>query len=448
VPPGKVVDTTIWVVGLGFGDEGKGTIVDFLARRGRVAGVVRYGGGPQATHHVVLPDGRWHGFSQLGAGTFVPGVATHLTRDVLVDPVSLLREDEVLREKGVGDALRRLTIDPRAAVVLPYHKMTGQLAELARGGERHGSVGLGVGEAARERDAGLAIRLEDARDARALRERLTARVPERLAGAAELCARAASPEAEERLAYFRRQLDVDRLTRILHAFVTGYASLLRPDEERLPALAPAIFEGAQGVLLDPSVGFAPFVTKTPVSPAGDPAGERLGVLRAYAHRHGPGPLPSEEPALAEKLQERHNLWNRWQGSFRVGPLDLVLARHAAAAARVDALALTCVDRLEALGEVRVVTAYRHPGPPEPWFGEAFAFAEAGGGVRIDALLPGAARHQAALTRVLGACRPAAELRVGSVAELVALLGSRDGLGVSVRIVSSGPTWQDKVVYTT
>jgi adenylosuccinate synthase len=371
------------VLGLGFGDEGKGTTVDWLVRRRGARAVVRFGGGPQATHHVVLPDGRWHGFSQFGAGTFVDGVATHLTRDVLVEPVSLLREAEVLRDKGVADALARWSCDPRARVVMPYHKMLGQLGELARGAERHGSVGLGVGEAARDRDV---LRLEDARDAAALRARLNAIVPERLARAEALVR---SAEAEERLAYFRRQLDVERLVRILSGFVNGYGTLLVADEERLASFGEdVVYEGAQGALLDPEHGFAPHVTKTPTVAAGVP-GFRLGVLRAYAHRHGPGPLPTEDPTMTTQLPEAHNVWNRWQGGFRVGPFDLALARRAVEVARPDALAVTCLDRVAP--SVRVVA-------------------------------------------------PDGERRVAA-ADFPAFLA--DHLGVPVAIVSQGPTFADK-----
>ncbi len=412
------------VVGMAFGDEGKGTIVDFLARRDASTLVVRYGGGPQATHHVVLPDGRWHGFSQFGAGTFVAGVATHLTRDVLVEPVSLLREDEVLRGKGIHDALARLTIDPRAALVLPYHKMTGQLAELARGGERHGSVGLGVGEAARERAAGQALTLADARDGIALRAGLASRIAARLAAAEPL---ATTPEARERLAYFRRELDVERLARILHGFVTGYASLLVPDEARLATGQPMIFEGAQGVLLDPIAGFAPYVTKTSATPTRAVAGRRLGVMRAYAHRHGPGPLPSEDPAL--ELPEAHNAWSRWQGAFRVGPFDLVLARYAAMVAPIDAIALTCVDRLP--GEIRVVTSYAFAGPIEPWFADAFRMRDG----RIEAIV----RAGPDVARVLAACKPHHEIRLPDADALIELVSTI----APVAIVSRGPTWRDK-----
>jgi adenylosuccinate synthase len=427
------------VVGLGFGDEGKGSVVDFLVRHHGAPGVVRFGGGPQATHHVVLPDGRWHGFSQLGAGTFVPGVATHLTRDVLVEPVNLLAEDARLRERGVADALARLTIDPRARLVLPYHKLIGQLAELARGGDRHGSVGLGVGEASRDP---APIALGDARDRAALRARLAAEIPARLA-AAEALARGA--EAEERLAHFRRELDADRLARILHGFVSGYPRILAGDDQRVPALlgagAPGVLEGAQGALLDPVAGFPPYVTKTPATPALAEALlagrahrlRRVGVLRAYAHRHGPGPLPTADSGL--DLPEVHNVWNRWQGGFRVGPLDLVLARYAARVARPDVIALTCVDRLDAF---RVVTSYAHAGPPAAWWSGAFAWREAAGVVEIEQVLRGGAD----VTAVLEACRPAEERTLATVDELVALVARE--LGAPVAIVSAGPTHRDKV----
>ncbi len=441
------------VVGLGFGDEGKGTIVDHRVRARGAAGVIRFGGGPQATHHVVLPDGRWHGFSQLGAGTFVAGVATHLTRDVLIEPVNLLAEAEALRQLGVGDALTRLTIDPGASLVLPYHKLLGQLAELARGNDRHGSVGLGVGEAARDRAAGVGLTLADCRDRPRLARHLADAIAVRLARAEELTAHADTDRARERLAHFRRELDGERLVRILHGFVGAYPAMLQPDDDRVPALLggdrPGVLEGAQGVLLDPDAGFPPYVTKTPATPALADAllaghripARRIGVLRAYAHRHGPGPLPTEDATLTARLPETHNRANPWQGGFRVGAFDRVLARHAVAVARPDVLALTCVDRLTDRGPVRVVTSYRHPGPAAPWWSSAFTWrTTADGALAIDAVHRGGAD----VTTVLAACRPGATVELASADELIELLASTDGLGVPVAYVSSGPTWQDKL----
>ena len=121
------------VVDLGFGDAGKGLLTDFLVRRTGASVVVRFNGGAQAGHNVVTSDGRHHTFSQLGAGSFVSGVRTFLSRDVVVHPTALLREAEALREKGVRGALERVAISEHARIVTPYHQALNRLRELARG---------------------------------------------------------------------------------------------------------------------------------------------------------------------------------------------------------------------------------------------------------------------------------------------------------------------------
>src|SRR5689334_220878 len=134
------------LVDLTYGDAAKGATVDFLARREPVRTVVRFNGGAQAGHNVVTPDGRHHTFAQLGSGTLVRGVNTHLSRFMLLNPSRLLREDGELRALGVPDALARLTIDRRAPVTTPFQVAANRLRELARGDARHGSCGMGIGE--------------------------------------------------------------------------------------------------------------------------------------------------------------------------------------------------------------------------------------------------------------------------------------------------------------
>ena len=134
------------VTDLGYGDAGKGRLVDYLARTQGARLVIRHNGGSQAAHNVVTPDGRHHTFSQFGAATFVPGVRTHLSRYMLVNPRLLLQEAQALATKGVPDALQRLTIDQDALVVTPYQQAANWVRELARGNARHGSCGHGVGE--------------------------------------------------------------------------------------------------------------------------------------------------------------------------------------------------------------------------------------------------------------------------------------------------------------
>jgi len=138
---------SIAVVGLGAGDEGKGASVDALVRRLGLGLVVRHNGGPQAAHHVVREDGVVHRFAQFGSGTLVPGVRTHLSRFMLVEPLGLAREAAALGRIGVAAPLQRLTIDGACAVVTPFHRLFGRMQELVRGPDRHGSCGLGVGAA-------------------------------------------------------------------------------------------------------------------------------------------------------------------------------------------------------------------------------------------------------------------------------------------------------------
>ena len=110
------------VVDLGFGDSGKGLATDWLVRTTGADVVVRFNGGAQAGHNVVTPDGRHHTFSQLGAGSFVEGVRTFLSRDVVVHPTALVREAAVLAERGVPDPLARVAVSERALVITPFHQ--------------------------------------------------------------------------------------------------------------------------------------------------------------------------------------------------------------------------------------------------------------------------------------------------------------------------------------
>src|SRR5512141_2252309 len=126
------------VVDLGFGDAGKGGIVDYLAHTRDTSTIVRYTGGPHAAHHVVRADGISHAFCQFGA-TFKPGVRSHLARNVIVKPENLIYEGRTLQSKGMADPFRQLSINPACRVVTSCHAMLCQMKEIARGENRRGS---------------------------------------------------------------------------------------------------------------------------------------------------------------------------------------------------------------------------------------------------------------------------------------------------------------------
>ncbi len=346
------------VLGMALGDEGKGTLVDWLARRADAAGervvVVRWNGGPQAAHHVVTPEGRAFCFSQLGAGSFVAGARTHLGREMLVDPIALEREAAAF---GPG-VLARVSIDPRALVVTPWHATVNRIREVARGAGRHGSTGCGIAETRLGSERGeVSLRFGDGdrrRTLEAIRDAAIAKV--------------------EAIPHERTELDDDLRHPALLALTedamarVGAATTTR---DALPEADVAIFEGAQGALLDRDHGDFPWVTPSRITrvaagfeltalgldPEDKDTATFWGVVRAYATRHGAGPFPTEDEALTRALPELHNPDGPWQGRMRVGGFDAVLfARALAFAGPIDRLAVTCLDRIRAVPELPIRTA--------------------------------------------------------------------------------------------
>lgn len=375
----------IIIVGLGFGDCGKGSLTDALVRRHDAGLVVRYNGGAQAAHAVVLADGRSHIFHQFGSGTFVPGVATFLSRHMLVNPLTLFWEEQELQAAGVGDAFERLFIAGDALVTTPFQMAANRLREYARGDARHGSCGLGIGETvadALEADPDDTLRVGDLRDAATLRRKMLrhrAHKQRQMDGLIQRLSGTPDPLPSPIAEAISDLQDSSELEATLEVFAHIAAQVRTVEGDaflaaRARAPGTTIFEGAQGVLLDQDWGFHPHTTwsnATPENALGllEEAGFGgqtivLGALRAYHTRHGTGPFPTEDAALTLALPDPHNPANAWQGPFRAGWFDLPLARYALeAAGRVDSLALTCLDRLPQIGKAKIATAYRRNGSP-------------------------------------------------------------------------------------
>lgn len=391
------------VLGCGFGDEGKGAVVDALARARPRPLVVRFNGGPQAAHHVVAPDGHVHCFAQFGAGALA-GARSCLARFMLVEPLALAREADALRDAGLVDPLSRLVVDRRCAVVTPFHRLLGRIEELSRGTDRHGSCGLGVGPAWRDAHNPHALCLRVGALAgdrpglvRALRQIQLAKLDR----AEQLAERASDPAVAPLLAELARpdlaDAVADAYLAIAARLSVDEGELLRRELRERPSAV--IFEGAHGALLDADRGFFPFVTPSPVSFAqadalvaelpDPPPLRHLGVLRAYGTRHGPGPFVAEDPEL--DLPEPHNRPGPWQGPMRVGWFDLVAARLGLAiAGRVDGLVITHLDRLAGRGQISACDGWHFP---------------EGGVVRDVAPATGSLEARAEATRRLADARP-------------------------------------------
>jgi adenylosuccinate synthase len=350
------------VIGANFGDEGKGLAVDALAARDRDAAVIRFNGGAQAGHTVVTEDSRRHVFSHFGAGAFA-GAATFLSRFFVVQPAIFAREAVELAAIGLTP---RVYIDPDAQVTTPFDVLVNQWVEEARGGARHGSVGVGFGETIERAGRGHPLALRDLGDDRTIVEILTrireAWLPVRLA-------RLGVPLTEE-----RRNAAADPA--VMHRYMAQIDVLRRRATpapiDAVMARRHIVFEGAQGLLLDMDRGFKfPYVTrsntglKNVLALAADAGIEHLDVIymtRAYLTRHGAGPLPNEAPGLAfADVVDGTNRPNPWQGRLRFAPLDLDVLRTAIAADLGDAAAtsitvdagigVTCLDQIRSAADV-------------------------------------------------------------------------------------------------
>jgi adenylosuccinate synthase len=364
-------------IGLAFGDEGKGSVVDALTRREGASLVVRFNGGAQAAHNVVTPDGQHHVFAQFGSGTLA-GARTHLSRFMLVNPMTLLNEAAHLEFLGIKDSLSLMTIEREALVTTPLHMAMNKLRELARGDARHGSCGMGIGETvayalAHPYDA---LRVGDLEDEPTIRRKLGDLCDRLWASVSDIVSFSKRPagffEACDDVAQFKGW-PADNAERMA-AMVAPMRELVKRtklvDRDWLPQTmedTTTIFEGAQGVLLDQTHGFQPHTTWSDCTFGNANAliegftGDvtRLGITRAFMTRHGAGPLPTESVELAPLATHDHNKTGQWQGSFRVGALDLPLLRYARSHIdMLDGLIVTNIDRLNAIDPSGVL-AMRH-----------------------------------------------------------------------------------------
>lgn len=357
------------VVGLGFGDEGKGSITDYLCRELHAKMVVRYNGGAQAGHNVVLPDGRHHCFAQFGSGSFLPGVETHLSRFMLVNPVFMESEAKHLIELGVTDIWDRITVDREALITNPFQVAANRLREMFRT-ERHGSCGMGIGETAQDAlsDPEGALRAGDLLNPDVTLRKLLRSQERKLSEIEALPRRnTEGTRADIEWAILQDKSWAMELAQEVYKPWAHKVRLVTSDylTWKLSEGTNAVFEGAQGVLLDENHGFHPNTTwstttfKNALDLLEGYSGEvsRVGVMRAHMTRHGAGPFPTE--AKGVRLDGEHNQLGEWQGQFRVGHLDTPLITYARKViGKLDTIALTHVDRLT--DENQVCMCYGNP----------------------------------------------------------------------------------------
>ena len=358
------------IVGLQWGDEGKGKIVDLLTPGFDC--VVRYNGGANAGHSVVVGDQRY-ALHLVPSGILYPDKLNVLGNGVVIDFVQLGKEITELRDRGVKIDAENLRISDRAHIVMPYHKVQDALQEQAiakaQGDDKAiGTTGRGIGPAyADKAQRSTAVRVGDLLDADALRKKIGTVVQLKniiLAALADSSGQAFEP------------FDVDALTddlleqtAALRDCISDTATLLH---QAMDAGKHLLFEGATATLLDIDHGTFPFVTSSNCSSLGVTTGTGvpgqrldhvLGIVKAYQTRVGGGPMPTElHDAVGEQIRKQGNEFGTTTGRpRRCGWLDLVALKYTSMVCGASGIALMLLDVLVGLPTLKVCTAYRVDG---------------------------------------------------------------------------------------
>jgi adenylosuccinate synthase len=343
------------VVGAQWGDEGKGKLVDVLAERADL--VVRYQGGANAGHTVVIGDSQFI-LRQIPSGILHARTICVIGNGVVLDPETLFAELDGLTERGI-DTAGRLFVSDRAHLVLPYHKLLDAAHEKS---QAIGTTGRGIGPAYEDKTGRRGIRVGDLRNLDCTRNLLA----ERVARANRLLETMGS---ESRASLEDHVALVERLAPRLLPVAADTGLLVH---RAIQGGRRVLLEGAQGALLDVDHGTYPFVTSSNTTAGGASVGAGvgptaidgvLGVVKAYTTRVGNGPLPTgAEPALDEQLRKLGGEFGAVTGRpRRCGWFDAIVVRYAVRVNGLTGLAVTKLDVLDTFAEIPVGVGYRLDG---------------------------------------------------------------------------------------
>jgi len=350
--------TNTVLVGGQWGDEGKGRIIDLLTEKADY--VVRYQGGSNAGHEVHIGSNVYV-LHLIPSGILHPNKMCVIGNGVVVDPLALVEEIRGLRRQGIRVTPKNLAVSEISHLVMPYHKMLDEWREIRKGGQKIGTTKRGIGPAYGDKAARAGIRALDLLRPSVFREKLKSRVVEnnsilRLMGA-------------KTISFEKISAEYLRAGRFLKPFIRDGIALLHDAMKRRKNI---LFEGAQGTLLDIDFGTYPYVTSSHPTSGGACVGSGVppnridrvvGVVKAYTTRVGEGPFPTQyDEVLGAKIQKIGDEFGRTTGrGRRCGWFDSVVTRHAVRINGINDLAVTKLDVLDHLPELKVCVAYRKNG---------------------------------------------------------------------------------------
>ncbi|MFC5995970.1 adenylosuccinate synthase [Pseudonocardia hispaniensis] len=344
----------IVLIGAQWGDEGKGKATDLLG--GQAQWVVRYQGGNNAGHTVVLPNGQDFALHLIPSGILTPGTKNVIANGVVVDPGVLLEELAGLEARGVDTS--NLLISADAHMIMPYHIAIDKVTERFLGKAKIGTTGRGIGPAYQDKVARVGVRVADVLDEKILHQKVEAA----LAYKNQVLVKV----------YNRRALDVDQVVDTVLAHGRRFANRIADTRlllnNALEAGETVLLEGSQGTLLDVDHGTYPFVTSSNPTAGGAAVGSGIGpnkidrvigILKAYTTRVGSGPFPTELlDAMGEHLRKVGGEVGVTTGrARRTGWFDAVIGRYAARVNGITDFFLTKLDVLSGLEKIPLCVAY-------------------------------------------------------------------------------------------
>lgn len=343
------------ILGTQWGDEGKGKIVDLLTEQ--VKYVARFQGGHNAGHTLVI-EGKKTVLHLIPSGILHPGVTCLIGNGVVLSPEALMKEISELEAQGVP-VRERLRLSPACPLILPYHVALDLAREQARGSDKIGTTGRGIGPAYEDKVARRGLRLGDLLDPRTFAQKLRAIVDYHNFALTQYY----RVEAVDYDAVLAQALALGDQIKPMIADITDLLHTAREAGEDI------MFEGAQGSLLDIDHGTYPFVTSSNTTAGGTATGSGfgplyldyvLGITKAYTTRVGSGPFPTELSCdIGEYLGKKGHEFGATTGrKRRTGWFDAVALRHAVRINSVSGLCLTKLDVLDGLDEVKICIGYQ------------------------------------------------------------------------------------------
>ena len=346
------------VVGAQWGDEGKGKIVDWLSERADI--VARFQGGHNAGHTLVI-DGKVYKLSALPSGVVRGGKISVVGNGVVIDPWALLKEIDGVRKQGVDITHENLRIAENATLILPLHSELDNIREAAAGKGKIGTTGRGIGPAYEDKVGRRAIRVSDLANLQSLEAKI-----DRLLAHHNAIRKGLEVELADGQKLYNQLAEI--APKIL-PYMDCVWDLL---DKAKRAGKRILFEGAQGTMLDIDHGTYPYVTSSNTIAAQAATGTGMGpnsldyvlaIAKAYTTRVGEGPFPTElNDEIGQRIGERGHEFGTVTGrQRRCGWFDAVMVRQAMKTSGVTGVALTKLDVLDGLEEIKVCTGYELDG---------------------------------------------------------------------------------------